>query len=76
MSRLRIGRGAHFLRAGVERIAEEVAKRFPAARTAVLSSDTTSSLAEVSEIFGKMERGELDILIGTQILAKGTIFPS
>ena len=60
---------------GVERIAEEVAKRFPAARTAVLSSDTTSSLAEVSEIFGKMERGELDILIGTQILAKGHHFP-
>lgn len=60
---------------GVERIAEEVTKRFPEARTAVLSSDTTSSLAEVSEIFRQMEEGQLDILIGTQILAKGHHFP-
>ncbi len=60
---------------GVERIAEEVTKRFPEARTAVLSSDTTSSLAEVSDIFRQMEEGELDILIGTQILAKGHHFP-
>lgn len=60
---------------GVERIAEEVAKRFPKARTAILSSDITSSLAEVSAIFEKMEKKELDIIIGTQILAKGHHFP-
>lgn len=60
---------------GVERIAEEVAGRFPDARTAVISSDTTSSLAEISEIFDRMEKGEIDILIGTQILAKGHHFP-
>lgn len=60
---------------GVERIAEEVSKRFPDARMAVLSSDITSSLSEVSAIFSQMEKGELDILIGTQILAKGHHFP-
>jgi len=60
---------------GVERIAEEVAKRFPNARCAVLSSDITSSLAEVSAIFERMEKKELDIIIGTQILAKGHHFP-
>lgn len=60
---------------GVERVAEEVAKRFPKARTAILSSDITSSLAEVSAIFDKMEKKELDIIIGTQILAKGHHFP-
>lgn len=60
---------------GVERIAEEVTKRFPNARIAILSSDITSSLAEVSRIFAQMERGELDIIIGTQILAKGHHFP-
>ncbi|MCX4349549.1 MAG: primosomal protein N' [Alphaproteobacteria bacterium] len=61
---------------GVERIAEEVSKRFPDARIAVISSDITSSLAEVSAVFERMEKGEVDILIGTQILAKGHHFPS
>lgn len=61
---------------GVERIAEEVKGRFPDARIEILSSDITSSLAEVSAVIRKMERGEVDILIGTQILAKGHHFPS
>ena len=61
---------------GVERIAEEVSKRFPDARLAVISSYITSSLAEVSTVFERMEKGEVDILIGTQILAKGHHFPS
>ncbi len=60
---------------GVERIAEEVSKRFPEARLRVLSSDTTSSVAELSKVFAEMERGELDIMVGTQILAKGHHFP-
>ena len=60
---------------GVERIAEEVTRRFPSARTAILSSDITSSLKEVSEVFDKMEKRELDIIVGTQILAKGHHFP-
>ena len=60
---------------GVERIAEEVRGRFPTARTAVLSSDTATSLADVSAVFDQMEKGGLDILVGTQILAKGHHFP-
>lgn len=61
---------------GVERIAEEVKKRFKEARIEILSSDITSSLTEVSAVIRKMEQGEVDILIGTQILAKGHHFPS
>ncbi len=61
---------------GVERIAEEVKWRFPEARTRILSSDITSSLAEVSSVIREMEEGKVDILIGTQILAKGHHFPS
>lgn len=61
---------------GVERIAEEVKGRFPDARIEILSSDITSSLAEISAVIRKMEQGEVDILIGTQILAKGHHFPS
>ena len=61
---------------GVERIAEEVKGRFPNARIEILSSDTTSSFLEVSEVISRMEKQEIDILIGTQILAKGHHFPA
>lgn len=61
---------------GVERIAEEVKKRFPEARIEILSSDITSSLTEVSAVLNRMEKKEIDILVGTQILAKGHHFPS
>ncbi len=60
---------------GVERIAEEVKGRFPNAKIEIVSSDITSSLAEVSEVIRKMENHEVDILIGTQIIAKGHHFP-
>lgn len=61
---------------GVERVAEEVKMRFPMARVKVISSDITASMLEVSQIIQEMEQGEVDILIGTQILAKGHHFPS
>lgn len=61
---------------GVERIAEEVKGRFPDARVEIISSDVTTSLNEVSEVIRKMENNEVDILIGTQIIAKGHHFPS
>jgi primosomal protein N' (replication factor Y) len=60
---------------GVERIAEEVIERFPAARLALLSSDLIATLAELHEIIRKIEDGEADIIIGTQIVAKGHHFP-
>jgi len=60
---------------GVERIAEEVHFRFPNARTAILSSDITTNYREISEVIHKTEQKEVDILIGTQILAKGHNFP-
>ena len=60
---------------GVERIAEEVKYRFPKARTAILSSDITSNYKEISKVIHKTAQKEVDILIGTQILAKGHNFP-
>jgi primosomal protein N' (replication factor Y) len=60
---------------GVERIAEEVGERFPDARLALLSSDLVPGLAEMREIIGKIESGEADIVIGTQMVAKGHHFP-
>ena len=61
---------------GVERIAEEVKFRFPLSTVEILSSDTASSFKAISETISRMERHEIDILIGTQILAKGHHFPS
>lgn len=60
---------------GVERVAEEVAERFPEARLALLSSDLIPGLSEMREMIHKIERNEIDIIIGTQIVAKGHNFP-
>jgi primosomal protein N' (replication factor Y) len=60
---------------GVERLAEETRRRFPSARIEVFSSDTAQSPQALRDLVGRMERGETDILIGTQIAAKGHNFP-
>lgn len=60
---------------GVERIAEEVRNRFPLARTAILSSDITTNYKQISDVIHRTANKEIDILIGTQILAKGHNFP-
>lgn len=60
---------------GVERIAEEVKHRFPKARTAILSSDITANYKAISDVIRRTADKEVDILIGTQILAKGHNFP-
>ena len=61
---------------GIEKIQEEISARFPTARTAIVSSDTIASRQALERIVGKMESGEIDIVIGTQILAKGHHFPN
>ncbi|MGE3142458.1 MAG: primosomal protein N', partial [Hyphomonadaceae bacterium] len=61
---------------GVERVEEEVRGLFPEARVEIFSSDTAPNGEAVREIVGRMERGEIDILIGTQIVAKGHNFPN
>lgn len=60
---------------GVERVAEEVRERFPDARVALLSSDLIPGLEEMRRIIAEIESGEVDIIIGTQIVAKGHNFP-
>lgn len=59
---------------GVERIAAEVNELFPQARTEIFSSDTIHSPTAVRDLVSRMERGDIDILIGTQIVAKGHNF--
>ena len=60
---------------GVERLAEEVVARFPDARLAVLSSDLFGSARALKEAVVNIAEGGADIIIGTQIVAKGHNFP-
>jgi primosomal protein N' (replication factor Y) len=60
----------------VERVAEEVQERFPEARVALLSSDLIPGLTEMRDAIHRIEAGETDIIIGTQIVAKGHHFPN
>lgn len=60
---------------GVERLAEEVAAAFPEARVAVLSSDLFGSARALKDQIAAIAGGGADIIIGTQIVAKGHNFP-
>lgn len=61
---------------GVERIAEEVQERFPDKRVVLLSSDILTSVATMRAELEVVRRGEADIVIGTQVVAKGHNFPN
>lgn len=60
---------------GTERLEEEVAALFPEARVARMDRDTTAGRGGHSRILKKLENGAIDILIGTQMIAKGHDFP-
>ncbi|MEM6596355.1 MAG: primosomal protein N' [Pseudomonadota bacterium] len=60
---------------GVERLAEEVAALFPEARIAILSSDLYGSARALKAQIEDIAAGGADIIIGTQIVAKGHNFP-
>ncbi|KGF69689.1 primosome assembly protein PriA [Hoeflea sp. BAL378] len=60
---------------GIERIAEEADKHFPKARTIVLSSDMMGGTRRLRIELEAIAKGEADIVIGTQLVAKGHNFP-
>ncbi|MFL5266430.1 MAG: primosomal protein N' [Stellaceae bacterium] len=60
---------------GVERLLEEVAARFPAARAALMVSDLLPGPRAAAELARAMTERRYDLLIGTQIVAKGHHFP-
>jgi primosomal protein N' (replication factor Y) len=61
---------------GTERVEEEAVKLFPEARIARMDRDTTTRKGSHANILGRFKRGEADILIGTQMVAKGLDFPN
>ncbi|MBN9005774.1 MAG: primosomal protein N' [Rhizobiales bacterium] len=60
---------------GVERLQEEAAALFPEARTMVLSSDLVTSVETMRSELNDIAEGRVDIIIGTQLVAKGHHFP-
>ena len=60
---------------GVERLAEEVDGAFPGARWSVLTSDTVRGPSQMQVLVDAVAAREIDVLIGTQMVAKGHHFP-
>ena len=60
---------------GTERVEAEVAERLPGARVARLDRDAATSAERLTELLASFARRELDVLVGTQMVAKGHDFP-
>ena len=60
---------------GTEKIQEEVERLFPSARTLRLDSDSAKNKSKIPETIEAFRKKEADILIGTQMIAKGHDFP-
>jgi primosomal protein N' (replication factor Y) (superfamily II helicase) len=61
--------------AGTQRVEQDLEKLFPEAKVLRMDLDTTSRKGAHDRLLGKFERGEADILLGTQMVAKGLDFP-
>jgi primosomal protein N' (replication factor Y) len=66
----------NFSGVGTEQVERAVGEAFPRARIARMDVDTTGAKWAHHEILGRVERGEVDILLGTQMIAKGLDFPN
>ena len=60
---------------GVERIFAELKKIFPDKKINIFSSDTLKKEEKINELLSKVEKKQIDILVGTQLLSKGFHFP-
>ncbi len=69
------GNRIHSYGVGTERLAEEVKRLFPEARTERMDSDTTARKGASENILKAFDRRDIDILVGTQMVAKGHDFP-
>jgi len=66
----------HFGGTGTERLEETVTSLFPRARVARMDRDTVRGRGVAERLLLRVERGEVDILLGTQMIAKGHDFPN
>jgi primosomal protein N' (replication factor Y) len=61
---------------GTERLEAEVRERFPQARVARVDRDTIRRRGAITRVLAAVARGDLDIVVGTQMIAKGHDFPA
>ena len=61
---------------GTERLEDEVRRQFPGARVKRVDRDTIRRRGAITRVLQDVARGEIDILIGTQMIAKGHDFPA
>ena len=61
---------------GTQKIEVLLKGLYPQARVARVDADTTSAKNDLRDIFSKFRRGQLDMLVGTQMIAKGLDFPN
>ncbi|MDR2777270.1 MAG: primosomal protein N' [Rickettsiales bacterium] len=64
-----------FFGPGVEKIEREAKRIFPSKNTAIVTSDTVQNPKEARQILQKIMEGDVDIIIGTQMITKGYDFP-
>ena len=64
----------YFVGDGAERVEEYLREQFPAARVARLDRDTVRTKREYQQVLGAFAKGEIDVLVGTQMVAKGHDF--
>ncbi len=64
-----------YLGIGTQKVESELVRLFPAVRVARLDSDTTRKRGAYEKIFSQFKKGQLDFLVGTQMVAKGFDFP-
>jgi len=64
----------YFVGDGAERVEEYLREQFPAARIARLDRDTVRTKREYQQVLGAFAKGEIDVLVGTQMVAKGHDF--
>jgi primosomal protein N' (replication factor Y) (superfamily II helicase) len=66
----------YYIGEGTENIAEQLAQKFPEMRIARVDRDTMAHKGEIEDILLKFAAGGLDMLVGTQMIAKGHDFPN
>jgi len=69
------GSRIHSYGMGTERVEEEITRLFPGARVGRMDSDSTSRRGAYERILTSLDKGEIDILVGTQMITKGHDFP-
>jgi primosomal protein N' (replication factor Y) len=66
----------YFVGEGTEKIEDELRRRFPRLRIGRIDRDTVTKRRDMERILTEFSRGELDMLVGTQMIAKGHDFPN